>query len=91
MAKKGYNQINYLKRCKIIIGIVNTHYREGYTTYSGIFKTFVAPLYPMSYKSFMKIVNMPNIDRRIKEEEERVNNTTDDPSDIVSNQLDLFE
>ena len=73
MSKKGYNQINYLKRCKIIIGIVNNHYKEGYTTYSGIFRTFIEPLYPMSYKSFMKIINMSNIDMQIEREKQRIN------------------
>lgn len=92
MAKKGgYNKLNYLKHCKIITGIVNTHYKAGYTTYSGIFRAFVEPFYPMSYKSFMKIINMPNIDNQIEREQSRMEKPeveiqTDNPC-----QLSLFE
>jgi hypothetical protein len=75
---KGYNKINYLKQCKIIIGIVNTHYKEGYTTYAGIFRTFVEPFYPMCYSSFMKMVNMPNVDKQLKEELERFGKSTEE-------------
>jgi len=73
---KGYNRLNYLKRCKIIIDIVNAHYKVGYTTYAGIYRTFVDPFYPMSYNSFMRIVNMPNIDKQINEELKRTQKET---------------
>ena len=74
MAKKvGYNRLNYLRHCKIIIGIVNAHYKEGYTTYAGVFRTFVEPFYPMHYNTFMRIINAPNIDRQIEREMERIN------------------
>ena len=67
MAKKGYNRLNYLKHCKIVVDIVNAHYKAGYTTYAGVFRTFVKPFYPMSYKSFMKIMNMPNVNKQIED------------------------
>ena len=87
----GYNRLNYLKKCKIIIGILNAHYREGVTTYSGVFRTFVLPFYPMTYKSFMKMVNMRNVDKQIKDETERIgNNPTENPKEVNPNQLDLF-
>ncbi|MCL2246189.1 MAG: hypothetical protein FWC10_03645 [Lentimicrobiaceae bacterium] len=92
MAKKGgYNRLNYLNRCKIIIGILGAHYREGITTYSGVFRAYILPFYPMSYKSFMKMVNMRNVDKQIKEEMERIGNPTEKTEEINPNQLALFE
>jgi len=89
---KGYNRLNHLKRCRIIVDIVNAHYREGLTTYSGIFRQFVYPFYPMSYKSFMKIVNMPNIDLQIKQIiKESIAESIDEAEKITTNQLNLFE
>jgi hypothetical protein len=88
MIKKGYNRLNYLKHCKIIVGIVNTHYKEGYTTYAGIFRTFVEPFYPMSYKSFMKIINTSNIDSQIAAIER--SRMKPEPENENPNQLELF-
>jgi len=65
----GYNRLNYLRRCKIVADIVKMHDKEDYITYSYIFRKFVKPLYPMNYRTFMKIVNMPNIEGQIREEE----------------------
>jgi len=74
MAKKGYNNINKLLKYKKIIDIVNKHYRSGITTYAGIFREHVEPVYPMCYRTFMTIINMPNIDKQIEIEKERINN-----------------
>jgi hypothetical protein len=91
MAKKGgYNRLNYLKRCKIIIDIVNAHYWEGITTYAGVFRTFVEPVYPMDYKSFMKIMNMRNVDKQISEELERIGKPVQE-EEVNPNQLPLSE
>jgi len=76
MAKKSYNRLNYLRRCKIIIDIVNTHYKAGYTTYAGIFREYTEPAYPMHYNSFMRMINMPNIDKQIREELENAGYNT---------------
>jgi len=85
MAKKGYNRLNYLKQCKIIIDIVNTHYKGGYTTYAGVFRTFIEPYYPMHYNTFMRIINAPNIELQIKREMERIKVFSDS-----ANQQELF-
>ena len=67
MKNKGYNKrMNYLLRCKDVIEIVNREYIEGCTTYSGIFKKYVYPKYKMGYRSFMKMVNLKNIDKQIE-------------------------
>ena len=88
MKKKGYNRLNYLKHCKIVIDIVNAHYKAGYTTYAGVFRTFVKPFYPMTYKSFMKIMNMPNVSGQIEDIERRQVDT--EAENENPNQLDLF-
>jgi hypothetical protein len=64
----SYNKINKLLMYKKVIGIVKEHYEEGLTTYMGVYKKYVNPVYPMSYNTFMKIVGMSNIDRLIEEE-----------------------
>ncbi len=87
---KGYNRINYLKQCKIIIDIVNKHYHEGYTTYAGIFRTFIEPYYPMHYNSFMKIINMPSVEKQLEHECDKVEKEkNDNPTNL--NQLELFK
>lgn len=90
MVKKGYNRLNYLKHCKIIIGIVNAHYKPGYTTYAGVFRTFVEPFYPMHYNSFMKIVNMRNVDALLRAELERIGEFVAGTETENPNQLNLF-
>lgn len=55
----AYNGDNKLKRDYNILKIVERHYIDGVTTYAGILREYVAPVYPMDYKTFMKIVNDP--------------------------------
>ena len=87
----GYNRLNRLRHCKIIIDIVNAHYKAGYTTYSGVFRTFVEPFYPMHYNSFMKIINMPNIDRQIETEVARLKKPAINTQTGNPNQIELFK
>ncbi len=44
-----------------VIKIVNEYYMDGVTTYAGIWREYVNPVYPMSYATFIKIINTPNI------------------------------
>jgi len=88
----GYNSLNYLRKCKIVNDIVQSHYKAGITTYSGIFPMFVKHFYPMDYKSFMKMVNMRYLDKQIKEEEDCIGKADDKQGDgnVPANQLNLF-
>jgi hypothetical protein len=52
---------------KNVIEIVKKHYIEGVTTYSGVYREYVYPVYPMSYDLFLKIINTPNIEGQIEE------------------------
>ena len=78
----AYNKINKLKRDLIIIEITNRHYEAGYTTYAAIFRKHIEPIYPMSYKSYMDIINSPDVEKRIKREIDKIKG---------SNQTKLFE
>ncbi len=85
----AYNRINKLLLYKKVIDIVNEHYEDGTTSYKGIWRTYVNPVYPMSYQSFMLIVNMPNIDKQLRIEysklgisnDQKLNNTNNSKSD----------
>ena len=90
----AYNKINKLLRCKKVIDIVQEHYIHGITTYAGIFRKFVYPIYPMSYNSFMEIINIKNVNIEIAKEIEKAKKqeTVSEPkNEVLTNQLPLFE
>lgn len=55
-----------LLRYKRIIEITNQYYELGITTYSGVWRKYVYPIYPCSYNTYMRIINTPHIDSDIK-------------------------
>ena len=65
----AYNKLNKLRLYTRVIEIVNTNYIDGVTTYAGIWRQYVCNVYPMSYDTFMKIVNMPNLQSALAEAE----------------------
>ena len=75
----GYNKINKLKRNLKIVEITNRHYECGYTTYAAIFRKYIEPVYPMSYKSYMDIINAPDAAKNLEKEQ------------MKKNQQNLFE
>jgi hypothetical protein len=83
---KGYNRVNKLRLYRNVINVVKKHYIEGVTTYAGIYREYVNPVYPMSYGSFLKIINTPNIERQLNE---AILNKAED--ETPPNQLKLFE
>lgn len=62
----AYNNYNRYKMYKKVLDIVNKEFVPGVTTYKGIFHKYVEPTYPMSYNTFIKIINVPNLDNKIK-------------------------
>jgi len=64
----AYNRLNRLKYYKNVLEIVEKHYFPGVTTYAGIWRKYVDPIYPMSYDKFMDIVNYPNLNDEIAKE-----------------------
>jgi len=81
----AYNRINKLKRDLLIIEITNRHYEAGYTTYAAIFRKYIEPVYPMSYKSYMDIINSPDAEGVLKKEVNRCKKPAG------NNQTTLFE
>jgi len=66
----AYNPLNRLLYYKEVINIVQANFIPGVTTYAGIFREFVKPKYPMSYRTFMKIMATP-VDKELKQLEEK--------------------
>lgn len=62
----AYNNRNKLLMYRRVLEIVEKHYEEGVTTYSGVWRKHVFPVYPISYQTFLKIVNLPSLESRIR-------------------------
>ena len=62
----AYNNRNKLLMYKRVLEIVEKHYEEGVTTYSGVWRKHVFPVYPVSYQTFLKIVNLSSLESRIQ-------------------------
>lgn len=82
-----YNRANHIQRYINIQDIVREHYDPDVTTYTGIWRKYVCPVYPMTYKRFIEIINMPRLREQLAVELER-QNAKRNPVD--ANQLDLF-
>jgi uncharacterized protein YktA (UPF0223 family) len=54
-----------------VIDIVKKHYKEGVTTYAGIYREYVNPVYPMNYNTFLRIINTANVEKQLKEAYEK--------------------
>ena len=85
------NRLNYLLHCKKVVDIVNQHYEEGWTTYAAVWRRYVNPVYPMSYATFIKIINMSGIDRQIEEAERQAASERDRRLVTNRSQLSLFD
>jgi len=68
----AYCPKNKLLFYKKVVDLVNKHFIPDITTYAGIWRRYIKPAYPMSYRTFMKIMAMP-VDRMLKELEEEEN------------------
>lgn len=63
----AYTKRNKRVRDYLVLKIVEAHYVPGVTTYSGILREYVSKIYPMDYKTFMRIVNDPESGRLLRE------------------------
>jgi hypothetical protein len=63
-----------LLRYKKVTELFKKHYNKA-MTYAGFWREFIIPYYPISYSSFIKILDETNINGKIKElEVEQMNN-----------------
>ncbi len=56
-----------------------------------MWRRYVNPVYPMSYATFIKIINMPGIDRQIDEAERQAASERDRRLVTNRSQLSLFD
>ncbi len=84
----GYNKVNKLRMYKRIIDLTAEHYEVGITTYKGVWRKYIYPVYPISYALYMKIINLPSVERMLGEEEQRVGAKPEQTE--IKNQLKLF-
>jgi uncharacterized membrane protein len=86
----AFNKINKIKKHILIVEIVNKHYIDGLTPYAAIWRKFVNPVYPMSYNTFMQIINSPGLEKQLAqaEEEQRLKKEI---KEQLPGQLSLFD
>jgi len=88
----AYNPLNKLLHYRDVVKLAQKHLVPGISTYAGVHRTYIYPVYKMEYKTFMKIMNFKYLEKQIKEELKKQGKT--DPSEenhIAKNQLPLFE
>lgn len=82
-----HSRVNHLKRYINIQKIVADHYVPGVSTYSGIWRMYINPIYPMTYKRFIEIINMSRLHEQLAEE---LAQKGEQANDVTDNQLELF-
>ena len=85
------NRLNHLLYCKKVVDIVKEHYEEGWTTYAAVWRRYVNPVYPMSYATFIKIINMSCLDKQIAEAESQAASAEARRLTTNRKQLSLFD
>jgi len=68
----AYNNFNKLLLAKKVIAIVEKNYVPEVTPYKGIWRRYVYPIYPMSYNTFLKILDTSNLETKIELEKKKV-------------------
>ncbi len=86
-----YNKYNKLNQYLKIMDIVKRHYVPGVSTYKGVWKMYVYPIYPMSYNRFIQIVGMPNLRRQMEEEREKWGNKDPTVEEVDPSQLSILD
>lgn len=62
----AYNRKNLLLKYKQIQEETQRYYVPGLTTYTGVFKEYIAGKWPMSYNTYLKILGT-NVNKELKE------------------------
>lgn len=63
MARSRLNLLRYYAK---IVEITNAHYIEGFT-YSYVWRKYVYPVYPISYDTYMRIINYPRLAQELED------------------------
>ena len=67
----SYNRINKLKMYQKIQEITVKEYEPYFTTYKGVWRKFIYPVYFVSYKHYLNILAEGGLEERIEQEEKR--------------------
>ena len=64
----SYNNENNYRLALEVIECHNEHYKDGVTTYIGVWREFIYPRFFISYKTYKNILEMPGIKEKLKKE-----------------------
>ena len=64
-----YNRVNLLRHYRAIVEETNRHYDPDVTTYKGVWRKYIYPVYHISYQRYMDIVSTPNLEAQLEREE----------------------
>ena len=67
----AYNRLNKLLHYRDVRNLTQKHFVPNISTYAGIYRECIYPVYKMDYKTFMKIISFTDLDSKIKELEEQ--------------------
>jgi hypothetical protein len=74
----AYNRVNKLRYYKKIQEVAQEHYEEGVSTWRGVWKKYIYPVWPMEYNTFMRILGEGGLRTKIEELEENKEEGNDD-------------
>lgn len=75
----AYNRVNILRHYISIVEDTNRYYDPDLTTYKGVWRKYIYPVYHISYSRYMTIISTPNL-QLLLEEEEKAHGKWDDPN-----------
>ena len=65
----AYNRVNILRHYRAIVEETNRHYDPDVTTYKGVWRKYIYPVYHISYSRYMTIISTPNLEALLEREE----------------------
>ena len=75
----AYNRVNILRHYISIVEDTNRYYDPDLTTYKGVWRKYIYPVYHISYSRYMTIISTPNL-QLLLEEKEKAHGKWDDPN-----------
>lgn len=67
----AYNRVNILRHYKAIVDETNKHYDPDVTTYKGVWRKYIYPVYHISYSRYMVIISTPRLESLLEAEEKK--------------------
>lgn len=67
----AYNRVNILRHYKAIVEETNKHYDPDVTTYKGVWRKYIYPVYHISYSRYMVIISTTRLESLLEAEEKK--------------------